>query len=316
MATVQSATGPLDTASLGFTLMHEHVITRSPGMFENWPQLFDRADTIARATDILAEAKASGVQTIVDLTTMDLGRDVALVAEVARRSGMQVIVATGIWWQPPRWVLSHSVDQLAALFIDDIERGCQGTDIRAAIIKCATDEAGVTPAIETVLRACVRAHKATGVPISTHTYAAGRMGLEQQRIFRDEGVDLGNVTIGHSGDSEDIEYLEMLIGAGSLIGMDRFGIHRLLSTERRVAVIAELCRRGHAARMTLSHDTNCYSDSRERADMERMMPDWRYTHIPLDVVPALRAAGVSDDQIEQMTVRTPRAIFEGTAVGQ
>lgn len=311
MGSIQSATGPLNTESLGFTLMHEHVLTRSPGMFENWPHLFDRPAVIARAAEILAEAKTAGVQTIVDLTTMDLGRDVSLVAEVARRSGMQIIVATGIWWQPPRWVLSHSVDKLAALFIQDIELGCQGTDIRAAIIKCATDEAGVTPAIERVLRACARAQRATGVPVSTHTYAAGRVGLDQQRIFAEEGVDLGRVTIGHSGDSEDIAYLEALIEAGSVLGMDRFGIHRRLPTPQRVAVIAELCRRGYADRMTLSHDTNCYTDTMDRATMEREMPDWRYTHVPLDVLPQLRAAGVTSEQINQMTIRTPRAIFEG-----
>jgi phosphotriesterase-related protein len=290
--------------------MHEHVITRSPGMWENWPHLFDRAAVMARAIDKLGEAKAAGVRTIVDLTTVDLGRDVAFIAEAAQKSGIQAIVATGIWWQPPRYVNSHTPDQVAELFVLDIERGCQGTDIRAGIIKCATDEAGVTPAIETVLRASARAHRATGVPISTHTYAAGKMGLEQQRIFRDEGVDLSRVIIGHSGDTEDLEYLQELTGAGSYIGMDRFGIHRLLPTERRVATIAELCRRGLSRSIVLSHDTNCYSDNIEPRVMEERLPDWRYTHIPRDVVPALRAAGVTDEQIDDMLVGNPRRIFE------
>ena len=310
MATIQGATGPLDTADLGLTLMHEHVVTRSPGMWENWPHLFNRAEVMARAVDKLAEAKAAGVRTMVDLTTVDLGRDVGFVADAAQRSGMQMIVATGIWWQPPRYVNARTPDQVAELFIMDIERGCQGTGIRAGIIKCATDVAGVTPPIETVLRATARAHRATGVPISTHTYAAGKMGLEQQRIFREEGVDLSRVVIGHSGDSEDLEYLQELTTAGSSLGMDRFGLHRLLPTERRVATIAELCRRGLAGAMVLSHDTNCYSDAIEPAVMEERLPDWRYTHIPRDVVPALRAAGVGQDQIDEMLVVNPRRIFE------
>lgn len=310
MAIIQSATGPIDTADLGFTLMHEHVVVRSPGMFESWPHLFNRAEALSRATDKLAEAKAAGVRTIVDLTTVDLGRDVPFVAEVAQRSGMQVIVATGIWWQPPRYVDSHTPDQVAELFIRDIEQGCQATGIRAGIIKCATDEAGVTRPIETVLRAAARAHRATGVPISTHTYAAGRMGLEQQRIFREEGVDLSRVVIGHSGDSEDFDYLSELIDAGSTIGMDRFGLQRLLPTDRRVAVIAELCRRGRADSMVLAHDTNCVSDWIEPQVMEERLPDWRFTHIPRDVVPALRAAGVPQVQIDAMLVGNPRRIFE------
>lgn len=310
MATIQSATGPLDTADLGFTLMHEHVIVRSPGMFENWPHLFNREEALARSADTLAEAKAAGVRTIVDLTTVDLGRDVPFVGEVARRSGMQVIVATGIWWRPPQYVDRHSVDEVAELFIRDIEQGCMGTDIRAGIIKCATDEAGVTRPIETVLRASARAHRATGVPISTHTYAAGKMGLEQQRIFAEEGVDLSRVVIGHSGDSEDLDYLQALTSAGSTIGMDRFGLHRLLPSDRRVAVIAELCRRGQAAKMVLAHDTNCVSDWIDPAQMREVMPDWRFTHIPQDVLPALRAAGVSEAEIATMMVDNPRAIFE------
>jgi phosphotriesterase-related protein len=310
MATIQSATGPLETAQLGMTLMHEHIVVRSPGMWENWPHLFHREEALARSVDLLAEARNAGVQTLVDLTTVDLGRDVPFVAEAARRSGMQVIVATGVWWRPPRYVDSHSADDLAALFIHDIERGCQGTDIRAGIIKCATDTAGVTPAIETVLRATARAHRATGVPISTHTYAAGKMGLEQHRIFREEGVDLSRVVIGHSGDSEDLAYLQTLTGAGSTLGMDRFGIHRLLPTDKRVAVIAELCRRGEAGRMVLSHDTNCVSESITPEAMQERLPDWRYTHIPLDVVPALRAAGVTQGQIDQMLIANPRTLFE------
>jgi len=71
--------------------------------------------------------------------------------------------------------------------------------------------AGITPGVERVLRAVAQAHKRTGVPISTHTHAGLRRGLEQQRIFEEEGVDLSRVIIGHSGDSTDIGYLEELI---------------------------------------------------------------------------------------------------------
>jgi phosphotriesterase-related protein len=105
-----------------------------------------------------------------------------------------------------------------------ITQGIGTSGVKAAIIKCATDTAGVTPVIETILRASARAQKATGVPISTHTWAAGRTGLAQQAIFAQEGVDLRRVIIGHSGDSEDLDYLRGLMERGSTIGMDRFGL--------------------------------------------------------------------------------------------
>jgi phosphotriesterase-related protein len=308
MTTIQSVTGPLDTAGLGVTLMHEHVIVRSAGMYENWPHLFHRDEALARSVDTLAEAKAHGIDTIVDLTTTDLGRDVAFVAEVAQRSGMQVIVATGMWWRPPQWFDRAPVEAVTELFIKDISEGIAGTGIRAGIIKVATDEPGVTPAIATVLRAAARAQRATGVPISTHAHAALKRGLEQQAIFREEGVDLSRVVIGHSGDTEDTAYLKELIGAGSTIGMDRFGIDALLDTPRRVATIARLCADGLAGAMVLSHDTNCHSDF--PAIMRERFPNWRFTHIPDDVLPMLRDAGVSQAQIDQMLVANPRAIFE------
>ena len=169
---------------------------------------------------------------------------------------------------------------------------------------------GVTPVIENILRASARAQKATGVPISTHTWAAGRTGLAQQAIFAQEGVDLGRVIIGHSGDSDDLGYLRGLMERGSTIGMDRFGLEHFLPTAKRVEVIARLCAEGYAPRMVLSHDANCWSDMLSEEDKRRTRPLWHYNHIPDDILPALRKAGVSQDHIDQMLVRNPRAIFE------
>jgi phosphotriesterase-related protein len=309
--TVETARGPVPTADLGATLMHEHIVTRSPGVQENWPHLWDREVILALAERKLADLHARGIRTIVDLTTVDLGRDVGLIAEVARRARVHVIVATGVWWMPPRYFGSRGADEVATLFVRDIAEGIGGSGVKAAIIKCATDTAGVTPVIETILRASARAQKATGVPISTHTWAAGRTGEAQQAIFAQEGVDLGRVVIGHSGDSEDLPYLRGLMRRGSTIGMDRFGLEHFLPTAKRVEVIARLCAEGFAGQMVLSHDANCWSDMLSEEDKRRTRPRWHYNHIPDDILPALRAAGVTEDQIDQMLVRNPRAIFEG-----
>ncbi|HLZ68769.1 MAG TPA: phosphotriesterase-related protein [Dehalococcoidia bacterium] len=310
MATIQAVTGPIDTGKLGRVLMHEHIITLSPGVIENWPGLWDRETVKQQAIVKLQDVQRRGIDTLVDLTTVDLGRDVAFVREIAAGAGVNVIVATGIWWQPQRYFHSREVDAIADLFVQDIERGTAGTNIRCGIIKCATDTEGATPPIEKILRASARAHRRTGVPISTHTYAAGEMGTVQQDIFASEGVDLSRVIIGHSGDSEDLGYLKRLMDRGSSIGMDRFGIDRLLPTDRRVATIAALCKEGYAGKMVLSHDASCFSDARDAETVRRQWPNWHYNHIPDDVLPALRAQGVSEAQISQMLVDNPRRIFE------
>src|SRR5215813_11357379 len=260
MTTVETALGSLPTAQLGPTLMHEHIVTRSPGVHENWPHLFDRSAVLALAERKMADLHARGIRTIVDLTTVDLGRDIELIVDVARRSRVRVIVATGVWWMPPRYFSSHGVDEVADLFIRDITQGIGTSGVKAAIIKCATDTAGVTPVLENILRASARAQKATGVPISTHTWAAGRSGDAQQAIFAQEGVDLRRVIIGHSGDTDDLTYLRGLMARGSTIGMDRFGLDHLLPTVKRVEVVARLCAEGYAGQMVLSHDANCWTD--------------------------------------------------------
>jgi phosphotriesterase-related protein len=312
MPTVPTATGPIDTSTIGFTLMHEHILVLSEGLSTAFPHLWDREVRIKQAAGALSEAKAHGVDTIVDLTVLGLGRDVALAREVSQQSGVNVICATGLYTydEVPHYFVARDVDHMAGLFIRDIEQGVQNTDIRAGILKVATDEKGVTQGVEKVLRAVARAHRRTGVPISTHTHAATQRGLDQQRVFTEEGVDLTRVVIGHSGDTEDIAYLEKLIGAGSYVGMDRFGLEQLLPTEKRVATIVKLCERGHAQKIVLSHDTSCYMDWYPWEMLKAAAPKWNFLHIPDDVTPALRAAGVPDDQIRAMTTDNPRRIFE------
>ncbi|MGE5596775.1 MAG: phosphotriesterase [Hyphomicrobiales bacterium] len=309
MATIQSATGPIDTADLGFTLMHEHVNVNWPPMMQQYPELFDRQADMERAVQRLRQAKEAGVRTIVDLTPIDLGRDAAMIAEVARRSGMQIIVATGLYYSIPFYFLLRPDEDMTALFVKDITQGIGTTGVRAGVIKCAT-EPEMHEMNERVLRASARAHRQTGVPICTHTYPANRTGLEQQRVFKEEGVDLGRIVIGHSDDSDDIGYLEQIIQNGSYCGMDRIGILRPRTSPQRADMVAALVEKGYADRITLSHDSSCNFHWAPQEMIDQALPDWRLTHIPLDIVPMLRERGVSDEAIRQMTVENPKRIFE------
>ena len=167
------------------------------------------------------------------------------------------------------------------------------------------------PGVERVLRAVAQAHRQTGVPISTHTHAATRRGLEQQRIFAEEGVDLSRVVIGHSGDTTDLDYLEELIAAGSYIGMDRFGVDvypavRGPGEHRRADVRARARRQdGALPRRVVLSSTGC-----PRRWCRSAMPNWHYLHIHNDVIPALKERGVTDEQLTTMLVDNPRRIFE------
>ena len=311
MAVVNSVSGPLNTADLGFTLMHEHIVVLSPGVEANFP-VWDREKELESAVTKVKEVMARGVKTLVDLTVGDW-RDIPFVQEVVQQSGIQLIVATGVYWEVPHYFRAESgrsVDHIAELFVRDIQDGIMDTGVKAGIVKCATDEPGVTEDVGRILRASARAHRKTGVPISTHTHAASQVGLKQQDVFEEEGVDLTRVIIGHSGDSEDIDYLRRLIDRGSYIGMDRFGLDMFLPTDRRVATIERLCEMGYAERMVLSHDASCYIDWVDETLLKRVVPRWHFNYLPDEVIPALREAGVSEEQIATMTVDNPRRIFE------
>jgi phosphotriesterase-related protein len=292
--------------------MHEHIFSRSEGVQYQFPFVWDQQAQVDKAVEVLSRLKAKGVDTILDPTVFGLGRDIPLLVPVAEKAGINVIPATGIYTydELPHYFANRSIDVMADAFVRDIEQGIQGTAVRAAMLKCATHAPGVTPGVDKVLRAASRAHLRTGVPITTHTHVAARRGLEQQDIFANEGVDLRRVIIGHSGDSEDLDYLTKLADRGSYIGMDRFGVEAILSTEKRVAVVAKLCQMGYTERMVLSHDAMVYLDWYEPEAANSFGPNWNYFHIIDNVIPMLLAAGVAQSQIDTMTRENPRRIFE------
>jgi phosphotriesterase-related protein len=248
MEPIQTVRGAIETANLGVTLMHEHVFVLDLEILHNYPEEWgDEDKRIADAVTRMNELKATGVDTIVDLTVIGLGRSLPRIQRVAKETQLNIVVATGIYTynELPHYfhfrgpgTPAGGPEPLTEMFIRDITQGIADTGVKAGMLKCATDYLGVTKDIERILRATAHAHRATGVPISTHTAARKRVGLDQQRIFVEEGVDLSRVVIGHCGDTTDIDYLEELVRKGSFIGMDRFGIDSILSFEDRVNTVA------------------------------------------------------------------------------
>jgi phosphotriesterase-related protein len=321
MATVHTVRGPIDSGQLGSTLMHEHVFVLSPEI-EKTSAEWDEDGARALAVSRLRELKEHGIDTIVDLTVIGLGRDMARIAAVAEKvPEINVVGATGVYtynevpmyfhFRGPGTILGGP-EPMTELFVREIREGIGDTGVRAAILKCATDRPGLTPGVERILRAVARAHRQTGTPITTHTPTPPQpWGLEQQRVFAEEGVDLSKVVIGHSGGTLDIAYHEALIDNGSFLGFDHFGIGTIPLADR-VESVRALCERGYADRIVLSHDAMCHCDWFPPA-VSGAWKEWRWTHIPDDVLPAMRAAGIGDGDIRVMMVDNPRRILEGTA---
>ncbi len=319
MPTVNTVLGPIEGAALGSTLMHEHVFVLSPEI-EKTSEEWDEDGARSLAVQRLRELKASGIDTIVDLTVIGLGRNIPRIAAVAEQvPEINIVAATGVYtyndvpmffhFRGPGTILGGP-EPMTELFVREIREGVGDTGVRAGILKCATDKPGITPGVERVLRAVAQAHRETGVPITTHTPTPPQpWGLEQQRILADEGVDLSRVVIGHSGGTLDTAYHEALLANGSYLGFDHFGIGTFSMAER-IQSVKVLCDRGHADRIVLSHDAMCHVDWFP-ASISGAWKEWRWTHIPQDVLPEMRRMGISDEDIRTMMVDNPRRILEG-----
>lgn len=325
MPTVETVRGPVDAADLGRTYMHEHVFVLSPDVQQNYPD--EWGDEGARVDDAVAKLSALasvGVRTIVDPTVIGLGRYIPRIQAVAERvPDLNIVVATGCYtYHDVPFFFHHRTPDIRTLlgkdepevmvpmFVGDITEGIGGTGVRAGMLKCAIDEPGLTPGVERVMRAVARTHLATGCPITVHTHPGTRQGLVVQRVMAEEGVDPGAVVLGHSGDSDDVDHLSALAEAGFWLGMDRFGINLETTFEVRADTVVELCRRGFAERMVLSHDAACYIDWID-PDALAFLPQWHYLHIEQDVLPYLREHGVTEAQITTMLVANPRRVLEG-----
>jgi phosphotriesterase-related protein len=321
---INTANGSIDSGALGRVLVHEHVFCMDMEYTLNYRPDFVVEEQVAEAVRRLDKLKAAGIDTIMDLTVLGLGRNVPLIAQVAKRTSVNIIVATGCYTfdEVPRSLVQigpgkmfDRPDPLPDMFVHDIVQGVHRTDIKAGLLKCAIDYTGLKPGVERVLRAVGQANVRTGAPISVHTSSHHETGLVAQRVLKEEGVDLRDVIIGHSGDTVNIDYLMRVADQGSILGMDRFGMNGILSLEQRVATIAEMVKRGYGDRMTLSHDCWCWSDFfPTEADRAMRMPDHSYCYIPDTAIPAMLKAGLSQDDIDRMQIENPRRHFEDAAL--
>jgi len=300
---VPTTAGDCEAGALGVTLCHEHVTGGYEGMRVQWPHLYDPdAEMVQIARNIEALQKW-GVATIVDPSCLDLNRNAHLSLAVTESTGMRFVLATGVYGVAYRHFGAHikpSANVLVDCFLHDLEEGIQGSGVRAAFLKCACDRPGLTRDIEMVHRAVAQASLKSGAPIMAHSNPKFATGLEQMSLFHAEGVTPSKIQMAHTGDTDDLDYIERLLETGCFVGLDRFGLDVFLSTERRLATLAALVERGHGERLMLSQDCCFVLDGMDDATRRAFAPDWRPTFLFETVLPAARRLGVPQDQLAAM----------------
>ena len=315
----QTVLGPLDASKLGYTLPHEH-IADGPYFLQRWPKAWGgRREFVDKSVESLKAVRAAGVSTIVDLTTYDVFRDVRFLEEVSRKSGINMIASTGQRFFPPNTDVlmpALTTEGLAEFFTKEIERGIDGTSIRAGVIKIGIVAHQPTALEATGLRAAARASRATGVPIRVHTDAPHRAGESDAAILEDEGVSPARVSFDHSDDSGDMDYFLGLAKRGYSLSMDH--VHRGSISKfepdftRRAQCIKLLIDAGFANKIFLSQDTGFGASllPEENKDWrDRLDPPEGMLFTTRKLIPHLQNMGVSIQQIHTITVENPKNFF-------
>lgn len=318
MSIVETVRGPIDTGTLGQVLAPEQVFAGGAVSRRDQPGNCDEETWISGAVEKLTALKDRGIDTILDPTVIRLGRHLPRLQRVNSLVDINILAATGVYtyndvpfhfhFAGPG-LLFGQPEPMVELFLKEIREGIADTGVKPALLTCSIEETGLTPGVEWVVRAVGAAHVETGrkIPITVYTSLASTSGLDAQRVFKEEGVDLSKVVIGHVGKSIDLDTMCAIADAGSLLGLDRLGVGSLLPVEARVDTIVEMVRRGYAEKIVLAHGTSADIDLVDRADAGGKRAEGCTGG---DVLPALRERGVSDDDIRTMLVCNPRRYFE------
>ena len=208
MTFVRTVLGDIDPASMGVTYAHEHLIIDGGRPVQMQPE-FDLGDVDALAEEV-ATAAALGLRTVVDAMPCDAGRNAAKLADLSRRTGVNVVAPTGLhhdrYYGPAHWSHAISVEEMADLFVADVSDGIDAydyagpvvrrTSFRAGVIKLAGSDGGLTGRDRRVFEAAAIAHGRTGVPILSHC-EHGTGALEQVRFLEDHGVAARHIALSH-----------------------------------------------------------------------------------------------------------------------
>lgn len=315
MPEVQTVGGPVDVTRLGRTLMHEHVVVVRPEMFVNYGNYWgapywDEEAGVADAIAALRRARLGGIETIVDPTAPGFGRNVSRIKRIAARVDINIIVATGlyIFLELPSFLAYRSDDVLTDMFVREIREGINETGVKAAFLKCAVEKHGIIADVPRILAAVAAASVETGAPIMVHTDAASKTGLPALAALTAHGVDPAKIVIAHAGDSNDLDYLRAIADTGAWLGCDRFSIEHFNRDADRIATLVKLIDNGYIDRIHLAHDAASFFDfMAENPRFKDANHDFLW--ISSRVLPALRKAGITQAQIDQIMIDNPRRFF-------
>jgi phosphotriesterase-related protein len=340
---VQTVLGPVAASELGHTQMHEHLLSDLSRFAEpevtpdengpwhpreidhdtirpqdyQWIRRYQRhhagnlvLDDVDVAVAELDDYARLGGRTIVEVTTDGIGRNPEGLAEIARRTGLHIVMGAGYYAQGshPAHVAAATVEELAARIVDDATAGVDGTGIRAGII----GEIGLSwpahPDEEKVLRAAGMAQSETGLAVQVHPGRDGRSPYDAIRLIVEGGGRAERTIIAHVERTYfSVDEMLRLADTGVYLEFDLFGYEAgyypfaridLPNDSQRIDYLARIRDAGHVDRLLVS------SDIVQKVRLKRYGGEG-YEHILENVVPLMRLKGLSPADVDTITVGNP-----------
>ncbi len=302
MGSIVTVTGEVPSKEIGAVLMHEHIMCDLYRISGNSDHLLDDVDL---AVSELRHLDATPVRTVVDVTSVGLGRDLETLRQIALATGLNIVAGCGWYRDPylPQEVFDKTSDDLADILVSEITGGSAAGGIRPGIIGeigAYTDP--MTPAEERVLRAGAFAQVETGVAVYTHA-ARSTVGIDQARILLRVGVPPERIVIGHADTVPRKEYWSELLDMGVTLGFDTVRPHYPYDVEVRIAGLVWLAERGSLDRVVVSNDV-CF-----RSHL-RAFDGGGYPYCATDFFDSLRKVGFGDQEFRTIFHENPAGLLD------
>jgi len=302
---VQTVLGPVAPGDLGFTLPHEHTkcsLWWIESRWDYWELIGDEP----RISEELAAYRALGGGTLVDVTPIGIGRDLARLARLSQATGLHIVAGAG-WYRQAYYpaearIDRRSVDDLADEIVQEFVDG----PVRPGIIgEIGTDKPWVTAQEERVFRAAARAALRTGASVTTHAVQSD-VGLAQLAILEEEGLDPARIVIGHCDSHPRLDHWREIVRRGAHVQADFLGMSftplERAGEPKVVELISTLLNEGFEKQILLSQDV-CHDSQLASYGGNG------YTYLQKSFLPQLAAAGVNAATIKTITVENPARLL-------
>ena len=300
---IQTVKGPIRPEELGITMCHEHLVLNLSPVRGDDDSNFSDINLIA---DEINKAKAYDVQSFIEVSCNDMGRDVKKLKELSQRCNVNIVAATGCYLEAYHtpWVKSCQVEELAELFYREITEGIDDTGIKAGVIgEVAAGQHGMATSEEKVLTAAAMAGKRANCAVTTHCQLGG-LALEQSALLQKNGMNPSKIILGHLDLVNDCDYLEAVLKTGVNIGFDTIGKVAYLSDENRADNLMHLIEQGYEQQIVLSQDIS------RKSYMMAYGKFSGYTSVIKDFVPLLKERGITKESLNYLLIENPARIFD------